>query len=427
MAGLWVPNFDSGNLRVTLRDDSSGAAAPSFQLKDGTGKAATLDAFGRLRASNPFTLFDSKQIYDDNPLFFDTSTTGAGAVTHNANRSSSELTTSTASGDIAIRQTKRYFNYSPGKSLEVIVTYNFEAEDANVRKRVGYFDANDGIFLELDGSDLYLVRRSSVSGSPVDTRVAQSAWSGDSLDGTGDSGVTLDNTKSQILVIDVQWLGVGEVRCGFDIDGKTHIVHQFTYANEGGDVYMKTPNLPLRWEIENTGTASGTPQLTAICGTVIVEGGLDEFGIIRSADRAVSGTSIGGSLEPVISIRLKSAYNRATVIPKSMSIIATGGGNFYWQLAINPTITGGTAASWAAVTNSAVEYDVAQNGTASAGTVIASGYASTASDIGEVSLQSLLYLASDIAGTSDILTLSAQKIGGGSETILGGLGWLEVA
>jgi len=410
-----------------LRVDPTGTTQQPVVIQDGTGRQVATDAFERLRVSEPFSVFDSKQIYDDNPLFFDTDVTAGGTVTHNINKASSELKTTTASGDIAIRQSKRYFNYQPGKSMQMFLTYNFEAEDTNVEKRVGYFDADDGIFLQLAGTALSLNRRSNVTGSPVDESVAQASWNIDKLDGTGISGLTLDNTKVQILVIDFQWLGVGTVRIGFDIDGKAVIAHEFKHANTITSVYMQTPNLPVRWEIENTGTATGTPTLSAICCSVMIEGGREQTGTTRSANRSITpGVSVGANLVPIISVRLKSAFNRATVIPKKISLLAsTTKANMLWVLVMNPTIGAGVAASWTSITSSFCEYDIAQTGTASAGIVLDSGYMSDTISGSAIDIQSSLILASDFAGTSDIVTLCAQKIGGGSDTVFGALTWLE--
>jgi hypothetical protein len=57
------------------------------------------------------------------------------------------------------------------------------------------------------------------------------AWNGDKLDGTGASGLTLDLTKPQILWIDFEWLGVGNVRCGFIINGQYIVCHTYQTAN----------------------------------------------------------------------------------------------------------------------------------------------------------------------------------------------------
>ena len=77
----------------------------------------------------------------------------------------------------------------------------------------------------------YFVRRTFVSGSAVDAdEIAQSDWNTDKLDGTGPSGIILDESKAQILWWDFEWLGVGTVRCGFVIDGLFRTCHVFNHA-----------------------------------------------------------------------------------------------------------------------------------------------------------------------------------------------------
>ena len=189
-----------------------------------------LDAFGRVRVSNPFTLFDSSHRYADNNLWA-TSITGTAAATFSANEGLVNLTVGSASGDQIIRETIKVFSYQPGKSLLVMSTFVMGTANANLRQRVGYYGAANGIYFERDGTTNYMVERSSVSGAVVDTRVAQSNWNQDPLDGTGPSGLTLDASKAQILYMDVEWLGLGTVRTGFIIDGQFIPVHNFNHAN----------------------------------------------------------------------------------------------------------------------------------------------------------------------------------------------------
>ncbi len=174
-----------------------------------------IDAFGRLRIASPFTLFDSQNRYAIDAQF-DTSTTGSGSTSHLSNESSVQLSVTTASGDEVIRETKRVFPYQPGKSLLVMETFVFAAQQDNLRQRVGYFGANDGVYLEQNGTDVRFVVRTSTSGSADDTGyVAQANWNVDKLDGTGPSGKTINLTtspKAQILFMDFEWLGVGTVR-----------------------------------------------------------------------------------------------------------------------------------------------------------------------------------------------------------------------
>ena len=80
----------------------------------GGGNGSTAyDAFGRLRVSNPFTIFDSTNVMSKNNLF-DESLTGSGTVSYTANKSTVNLNVTTASGDKVIRQSKRVMSYQPG-------------------------------------------------------------------------------------------------------------------------------------------------------------------------------------------------------------------------------------------------------------------------------------------------------------------------
>jgi hypothetical protein len=134
---------------------------------------------------------------------FDEDLTGSGTVTYTANKSTVNLNVTTASGDKVIRQSKRVMTYQPGKSLLNLNTFVMNAQEENLEQRIGMFDANNGIFFEDTGTGYQIVRRSYTSGASVDDPIAQSAWNGDKLDGTGASGYTLDPTKATILFMDL--------------------------------------------------------------------------------------------------------------------------------------------------------------------------------------------------------------------------------
>ena len=131
-----------------------------------------IDAFGRARISAPYTLFDSQNRYEKNDLFSETTATG-GTVTYTANSSTVNLNVTTSSGSEVVRQTFRSFSYQPGKGLLVMNTFVMPTAQDGQRIRIGYFNAENGVFLERDGATIYIVRRTYVSGTAVDTRVAQ--------------------------------------------------------------------------------------------------------------------------------------------------------------------------------------------------------------------------------------------------------------
>jgi len=207
---------------------------------------AMVDAFQRLRTSELKTIFDSSQVRDDEPMwwFYEVNdVSGSATTTYLPNESSTELTV--GNGDEVIKQSKQYFRYEPGKSQLVLCTFILDTPVSGLTQRVGYFDALNGIFLETSGTDINIVRRTSVTGSAVNNKVAQADWNIDPMDGTGPSGITLDIDVAQILIIDMEWLGVGRVRVGFVIDGKAYYVHEFLNSNNGlTTVYMKTASLP---------------------------------------------------------------------------------------------------------------------------------------------------------------------------------------
>ena len=385
------------------------------------------DAFGRLRVSQPFTLFDSQNRYAADPSF-DTSLTGSGASTFLANESAVSLAVTTASGDKVIRQTKRYFPYQPGKSLALLTTFVMAAGKANLRQRVGYFDPNNGLFLQRNGTELSFIIRTYTGGSADDTRkVVQSAWNGDPLDGSGASGITLDTTKAQILFADFEWLGVGSVRVGFVIDGQYITAHTFDNANEVTSVYMQTATLPLRIEIENTAATASSSSMKQICSTVISEGGYEQTSIERVARRSTTLTGIGTSFVPLVSIRLASDSLGAVVLPKQVRVLPIANGDYEIALVRNATLTG---ASYDTTTFASVDFDVTATAM-SGGDIVLNEYATATNQAAAQAQNDLLYnfdmqLGATIAGTSDVYTL-AVRILSGTGSAIGSLAFYDLS
>jgi hypothetical protein len=235
--------------------------------------STSTDAFGRLRVSEPFTMFDSSFRYGDNQLWSTATATG-GTTTYNTAQGLMNLNVTTASGSSVRRQTTKVFSYQPGKSLLVMKTFVFAAPKANLNQKDGYYNAENGYYLEQDGLTTYFVERSAVSGAVTNTRVAQANWNVDPMDGTGPSGITLDISKAQILWMDLEWLGVGTVQMGFVINRTFYICHVWDHANLITSTYITTASLPLSCEITNTGATTSTSTLKQICSTVISEGGM---------------------------------------------------------------------------------------------------------------------------------------------------------
>jgi hypothetical protein len=384
-----------------------------------------VDAFGRSRGSNPFTVFEAQHQYNEQPLLWSTTTASSGSITHLPNESSVSLDVTTTSGSLVRRETFEHFRYEPGKSQLIIMTGVLGVAKAGVRQRIGYFNSGNGVFFEQDEDNLKIVRRTSTSGSPVDVVVNQSSWNLDTADGSGDSEFNIDTSLSQIFVIDLQWLGVGSVRYGFMNEGQVIYVHEDSNTNELTTPYMTTANLPVTYEIENTsGTASST-SMKQICCTVISEGGLEQAGFPFSANNGITGVSVSGSPLPVLSIRPKATFNSITntglVLPHNFSVFSDGGTVFF-EIVRDATLSGDSFTS--ADSNSIVEYDVSAS-SATGGRVVTSGYISAGRpgkgtsgiDLGTVTRLPLV--------SSSVLTMRCTSITGPTNLLFASFDWLE--
>lgn len=333
----------------------------------------SLDAFGRLRTSSPLTLFDSSHRYSDNGLW-NTSTSSGGTAIFNADRGLVNLIVTSTLGSEVIRETKKVFSYQPGKSLQILNTF-VGNNRSGFRQRIGYFNESNGIFLQIDSGNVSFVLRSFITGSVNDTIINSSNWNGDPMDGSGPSGIVLDITKAQIFWMDIEWLGVGSVRCGFVIDGKFILCHTFNHANIIESTYMTTACLPLRYELKRTLSGFVAPGgLAQICSSVISEGGYELRGAQRSVEIPITGAitfAANGVYLPIISLKLKPTRLDAIVILTALSLVGKGNGkNYSWRIVEEGTTTGG---AWIGVTDSAVQYNISGSST-SGGRIIASGF-----------------------------------------------------
>jgi hypothetical protein len=288
--------------------------------------SATIDAFGRQRFSQPYTIANYSHVYGEEEEMI-TVTSGSGTSTGATDKASIELSVGTGDGDYVKHQTRQHHEYQPGKSQLVMMSFNFVEARANTVKRVGYFNERNGVWLQLNGDGtLSLFKRSYATGSAVDTEITQANFSQDKLDGTGASGFSYDVSKSQLLMIDFQWLGVGKIRVGLVQNGTIVYFHQFSHANQSlgfaDGVYWSNPALPVRCEVLNTGVAVGTTRMLQTCATVMSEGGEENTGTTYSASNRIRSPKVwsNGQIDkrtPLIAIRLKNSFasrpNRGTV------------------------------------------------------------------------------------------------------------------
>ena len=336
---------------------SSSSSAITAQISQFTGN--TVDAFGRLRVSQPFTVFDSQSRFAADAAFNFATATG-GTATYVTNQSAVALSVTTTSGSQVLSQSYRVFPYQPGKSLLTLQTFSMASARTNLTQRVGYYSAYNGVYLEQAGTQVSFVVRTYTSGSVNNSRfVTQANWNVDKFNGTGPSGITLDLTKTQIMFMSFEWLGVGNVQVGFVINNVLYTAHSFQNANLQTTVYMQTAILPLRYEIFTTGTTASAATLQQICATVVSEGGYEQISQPYLARASGNGVTIanntGLTFTPLVSIRINSSYYGSIIIPSTVNFLPTSSGNYEVVLIKNATLTGAT---WAAGAISGGQVDV---------------------------------------------------------------------
>jgi hypothetical protein len=293
------------------RIDEFGATLNTF-----TDGSPTFGAFGTMQIGEPQTAKTYRFAYDALDRHFWDDVASSGTVTYEQNPGLILHTTTTTSGSKANRTSHYYHPYKPGIGQRIEITCQVgDAGKANVRRRWGYFDANNGTFFELDGTTLNVVIRSDATGSIVDTKVAQTDWNAERADGSGTTAFNLDLTKANIFFIDLQWLGAGRVRFGaFLPSGEQQVFHVVENANINNLPYMRTATLPVRVEQENTGTAASTSEFRWACAVIKHT---SKATIQGERFTSSTGTSLvnvqpsDGDL-PILAIRPKTSFNSET-------------------------------------------------------------------------------------------------------------------
>ncbi len=394
---------------------------------------SALDAFKRVRVSNPVNEFTSEFQYNLHPLFYEEITAVNGTIAHKADFSSAQLDVTTDDGSIAGLQSYEYFRYQPGKSLMIAQTFIMPERQTGTTMQAGYFDDENGFFFQIKDNTAYMVRRSNTSGSVVDEEIPQENWNHDVFDGSGPSGARLDFTKTQQLRIDLQWLSNGRIRMCWDINGAVILAHEFLIANRLITPSTTTANLPIRWLMTNTSAPASAKTMYATCVSVATEGGdQTELGHPFGFGNGVTTRTVSTTPIPIVSIRpattLNSITNRIKFRLESISIMNDK--DIYWELIYLPTSI--TNVSWQApATHSAVQTDIA--GTAIVGGIVihsdyAPGAKGQASGGGRVPFTSKLPFALDKAGTGQSRSLSivCTRLGAQDSAVSASFNWTEV-
>ena len=357
---------------------------------------------------------------------WESSTTGTASAVHSTNESNVAMSVGSTAGDKVIRQTRQEMRYIPGRTSLVSFAIRLETPVEGVRRRFGMFDGENGAFFEDDGGTYSCVIRSKASGSVVENRVTRDNWNGDKLDGTGPSQITADPAAVQMINIEYEWYGAGQVIFSYTIDGETHIIHKFNTANRLNNVWCSTPFLPIRCELENVTGAAGTHYLYQGSNSLTQEGEPEKLGTLISYSNDITGTTLpfANTFYPVLSLRLKPGDLAGIVLPRSLQVATNDNTNVFWRLVENPTLTGGT---WIDHPNPDAITQVNTTATAATGgVVLLSGFTiGGGANLIELDEKAALQIGRSSLGTvSDIYTLECASANTNKKA-LAVLNWLE--
>lgn len=122
----------------------------------------------------------------------------------------------------------------------------------------------------------------------VDSRIPQSGFNLDKVDGTGESGFNLDINKILMYYIDYAWYGAGTIRFGVkDQFGEILYIHKFVHGNNKVEAYFRSGNLPIRYEVLNDSTSPSFPPTLFHWGTSLIMDGM------FNDDRGYTFSSVG--------------------------------------------------------------------------------------------------------------------------------------
>ena len=408
---------DTTNFEVMMLGDHWGEQAdfrPSFTSQN------------RLKTSPYQTVFFNTFQYGKETDIWDEEVTGTASAVHNANASNITMSVGSTAGDKVVRQTRAVMRYIPGRTSTISFAIRLETPVAGVRRRFGVFDADNGAFFEDNGGVYSYVTRSKTSGSVVETRVLRDDWNGDKLDGNGFSQYTADPTKQQMIHIEYEWYGAGQVKFAWVIDGETIVSHTFNHANTIDKVWCSTPFLPIRVELENVTGAAGTHYLYQGSNSLISEGEPEKLGILVSQATGTSGRTmaVADTYYPVLSIRLKSDNLTGIVLPRSLQVATNDNTNVFWRLVRNPTLTG---ASWQPHDDpdSFMEYDLSATAMTGGTNTINGFTVGGGASLIDIDDKAALQLGRGNLGTvSDIYTLACASPNT-NKAALAVLNWIE--
>ena len=322
-------------------------------------------------------------LYSDNVIY---GQNGLGALTTTVNGKLA-ITSGTSAGGYAYFSSERPIIYKQGQGVLDRFTLYFGTPTANIMQFKGvaqfttpqtpidalgfcYYVGTDSNNISYNGTTFGILHRNFASGSVIDTFYPQSAWNVDKLDGTGNSGLTWDKTKGNL----VEFVYGHQGFSGFSFlwyrpDSHRYIVcHQIEYANNNTNVQFSNPNLQHYELMINSGTVIATTMFTGSVASFL-DGERKITGRTLSFDNGSPTINING-FSSICAIQLAKVFNGVPIkgMVRILGVSAScHTGNGIIRLLTNATVTGQTTftaiePTTATVTGTSGNYSVNSNG-----------------------------------------------------------------
>jgi hypothetical protein len=272
-------------------------------LLSGYLPSAMHDATSRFRVSNPLTVFEHNNQTGTNVFKWETLFVGTGSSTDGSGSTMGTTTISTGGTLInasAIRATRAYIHQTAGKNVWAGQSFSFGTGVVGSYKRVGYFDANNGAFMEQYDTTINLVVRNN----GVDTKFAQGTWFNDNLDGKGPSGAVF-NPSAGDIDLRIEMFGGSMIRFYLYLNNSFLLIHTVQNTMIASAVTSQTANLTLRAEVTNYAATASTATIKIGGSNIFLEGATELVpSFLATANRGTSLVAVT-TRRPIFTVQAK--------------------------------------------------------------------------------------------------------------------------
>lgn len=418
----------------TTLNSSENPISVALTANEEPGVTSSVDSKGRLKVQTQQTIFFNTFQFGKETDVWDESTANGASAVFDANISGVQMAVTGNVGSKVIRQTRNVQRYTPGRAQSISFAVRLQNPTTGIRRRFGMFDGNDGFFFEdcgtVDANNIpqyACVVINSDGATPTVERIYRDQWNGDKLNGTGPSGITANAAAQQLVMIDYEWYGAGQIVFSFVMNGLPRVIHTFNNSNRLTSPWCKTPFLPIRMEIENLTGVAGNHYMWQGSNSLLTEGSVEKLGIAESILTPLDGINLplAKTFYPVLSIRLKPGALQGIVLPTFFQASALDNTDIYFKLLRNATVNG----TWFdhPEPNAFTQYNYSSTGAITDGVELEAGIISSGGGGTQIRVdQDTVYQLgrSNLGTVSDTLTL-AVAAKAANKDVVATMTWIE--